>query len=339
LLYTSNTSGVVDDLKAYPDSDTLPQDPAYAHLTMWDRDLLGYAVSAHNATGTDAWSLVDPYDPCNGPFTMTAPSTYHRGPHGFDSAPPPGCTGGLFFQQRVDSITDGTEVFQGARVYSPSTATWLMPDPAMGTPMDPLTQLPYAYDNINPAMFTDPTGMDGIRWMAQVPVVSSLSCDSIMPQWACALELETEALFFLFSPPPLPPSNTWLNWDGTRTGPKGAKCTKYNATSPYGVGEQINAFDPRTTIVNINVRVTRGPSPSWATEPPASIATGWYYKTSGAGFYYQGAQPTAPWSISIWRISIPIGGGQQAPEPLPPGQVPHIDPGAALPGQGIFPCF
>jgi RHS repeat-associated protein len=161
LLYTSNTSGVVDDLKAYPDSDTLPQDPAYAHLTMWDRDLLGYAVSAHNATGTDAWSLVDPYDPCNGPFTMTAPSTYYRGPQSFDSRTPPGCTAGLFFQQRVDSITDGEEVFQGARVYSPSTATWLMPDPAMGNAMDPLTQLPYAYDNNNPAMFTDPTGMAG----------------------------------------------------------------------------------------------------------------------------------------------------------------------------------
>jgi hypothetical protein len=31
----------------------------------------------------------------------------------------------------------------------------------MGTATDPLTQLPYAYDNNNPAVYTDPTGMVG----------------------------------------------------------------------------------------------------------------------------------------------------------------------------------
>jgi RHS repeat-associated protein len=163
LLDTSNATGSVDDLKAYPDSDTVPQDGSYTGLTMWDRDLLGYAVAAHNATGNAPWVVVDPYTPCTNPAgPYYGGSANYKGPSSFGT-PPPGCSigGNLFFQQRVDSLTDGLEVFQGARVYSPSTATWLMPDPAMGNAMDPLTQLPYAYDNNNPAMFTDPTGMAG----------------------------------------------------------------------------------------------------------------------------------------------------------------------------------
>jgi hypothetical protein len=94
LLYTSNGNGAVDDLKAYPDSDTVPQDSRYRGLTMWDRDLLGYGVSAHNATGKDAWALLDPYDACTAPLTMTAPGANYKGPRTFG---PSGLFSGKYF--------------------------------------------------------------------------------------------------------------------------------------------------------------------------------------------------------------------------------------------------
>jgi len=59
VLFTSNSSGQVDDVKLQHTADINPQ--SSNQMIVWDRDFSGIAVTSHNSTGFAGWSPPDPY--------------------------------------------------------------------------------------------------------------------------------------------------------------------------------------------------------------------------------------------------------------------------------------
>jgi YD repeat-containing protein len=69
------------------------------------------------------------------------------------------CTGGQPFP---DGISDGYNIFQGARNYDPAIGTWSTPDAYQGVFGDPMSQHAYMWNRNNSFLYQDPSGYAAI---------------------------------------------------------------------------------------------------------------------------------------------------------------------------------
>ena len=163
LLFASNASGQVDDVKVGMLADYTPLDANYRGLTVWDRELSGLWVGEHNTSGAGSGGDPDAYrrgTQCMAPGATSSGS--YSGTTGFVG--PKGFTGinvgqgGYMCSPAQDGYSDGYNVFQGVRAYDPQLQTWTTPDAYAGDVRDPASQKPYMYNKNNPFEYGDPTG-------------------------------------------------------------------------------------------------------------------------------------------------------------------------------------
>ena len=168
LLFTTNNSGQVDDLKIGALAEIVPRSSVYSGLTVLDRDLNGRLLAAHNSTGYGSWESVsifanwpaktgdagtcDNPDGKPAPFGMPgqieAPTSQN-----YKVAAPP-----VAYEPMTDAVSDGHSGFHGAREISGETGTWSTPDAFDGIIGDPISQRSYLYDRNNPVSYADPSG-------------------------------------------------------------------------------------------------------------------------------------------------------------------------------------
>lgn len=169
LMFTTDASGNVDDIKIGTLADYVPSAATSSRLTVWDRDLSGYIASAHNGTGKGTWEdqAVEP-SVCT---SQTNPQRLYVGAQATQGfAMPTGLakilTGnglgsfptGLFVANRPDGISNQFSTIQGARAYDPGKNDWMTPDALASATMNPALQRAYMYDANNPVSYSDPTG-------------------------------------------------------------------------------------------------------------------------------------------------------------------------------------
>ena len=151
LLYTSNASGTVDNVKAGKLADI---NPSTLKMIVLDRDLSGVVVSTHNNEGFSGWNPPDAYGQrcLAGPPSSSSAyaSAYVNTPFA------------KIWESAIDGITDGNNVVQGLRAYDPKTGQWVTPDGFSGISATPLTQKPYVWNGNNSMSFADPSGNDTI---------------------------------------------------------------------------------------------------------------------------------------------------------------------------------
>jgi YD repeat-containing protein len=161
LLFTTNASGQMDDLKIENAADYTPLDPTYSGLTLWDRDTSGTTFASHNSVGASAPLFEDPHQVQSCFFTQTAPTTFNwittTNSGNLTSA-----QAGLLSQIRADGFFDGFSQIQGGRTYNDASSSWTTPDAYAGEVNDPASQKAYMWNRNNPVTFSDPTGFDAI---------------------------------------------------------------------------------------------------------------------------------------------------------------------------------
>jgi YD repeat-containing protein len=138
LLFTTNGSGTVDDVKVGSLADYFPG----SGLTVWDRDVNGREVGYHTSAGTSQ--------------LLAPPLPNQRYATGNVSTQVP------FVSEAWQTLkADGTLAFSGDRVYDGDARQWFTRDHSPGSLDDPLTLKPYIYAHNNSEMGADPTGDDG----------------------------------------------------------------------------------------------------------------------------------------------------------------------------------
>jgi len=178
LLFSSNQSGQVDDIKVGMLADYTPLDANYRGLTVWDRELSGLWVGEHNTSGAGSGGDPDAYrrgTQCMAPGATSSGgylgTTGFVGPKGFTGLNVG--QGGYMCSPAQDGYSDGYNVFQGVRAYDPQLQTWTTPDAYAGDVHDPASQKPYMYNRNNPLIYSDPSGfcvenqdacMGGVDW-------------------------------------------------------------------------------------------------------------------------------------------------------------------------------
>jgi YD repeat-containing protein len=164
LLFSTTSSGQLNDLKFEDIGDIQPLDSQYAGLTLWDRSLAGNYVLAHNATGYGYWVETLYAYPGSLSIVLSSPTAGYKAPAAVPTASTAYCNAvptystSLEFYYRSDGISDGCSVIQGVREYSTTTATWTTPDAYAGEINDPLSQKPYMWNRNNPVTYSDPSG-------------------------------------------------------------------------------------------------------------------------------------------------------------------------------------
>jgi YD repeat-containing protein len=177
VLFSTNPSNVVDDIKLGADGDIMPLDPQYTGLTSYDRDITGNVAFCHNATGANGTASADPYHssstrtnrynswttttnvvPCRGSGMQAALLGVWWG-HPGSAMPTQGIgTGQVIAMPSPDGIADDFNIINGVRAYDPQLGTWETPDAYSGEIMDPMTMSSYAYADNNSANLKDFSG-------------------------------------------------------------------------------------------------------------------------------------------------------------------------------------
>jgi len=169
LIFTTNSSGRVDDIKIGASADITPLDPSFTGLTFWDRGPDGSVMYCHNNTGVGGGGLVDPYAnavPCvTGAITSTSGYTYYI-PSSilWTSIAATGAIGigqgGVLGMPRSDGLNDGVNIIQGVRTYDGNSGQWTTPDVYPAMPGNPWSGKKYLWNNGNPFSNSDPSGFD-----------------------------------------------------------------------------------------------------------------------------------------------------------------------------------
>ncbi|MHB8432954.1 MAG: DUF6531 domain-containing protein [Candidatus Tyrphobacter sp.] len=173
LLFTTNSSGQLDDIKVGAQGDVLPLDPGYKGLTFYDRDSAGGVMGCHNASGATFAGLSNSYtfnmrfgaierSPCNAASNMPTSINWWGAPKALGPASNPIGNGGVLGMPRTDGLTDGTDTIQGVRTYDSNAGTWTTPDAYAGNVDDPVSQKSYMWNGSNPEAYSDPTGYNPI---------------------------------------------------------------------------------------------------------------------------------------------------------------------------------
>src|SRR5579884_570548 len=123
VLFTTNSSGAVDDIKLEGQADIIISGGA-SSVSFDNRDFTG-------AEGT-------PPSPSRQMCNVSS-SAY-------------------IFSPGLDSISDGYNIFQGIRNYDPVIGTWSTPDAYQGDVSDPMSQHPYMWNRNNAFLYEDPSG-------------------------------------------------------------------------------------------------------------------------------------------------------------------------------------
>ncbi len=166
LVFQTNASGQVDDIKIGANGDITPLDPSFTGLTFWDRGPGGAVTFCHNSGGTSYVGYISPTATiglilCGGSYLQSNGSTFSfAGPSSFvwSSAPfsaGPGAhdrrpsyqvgvgQGALLGMFRTDGMTDGLNTLQGTRTMDSNAGTWTTPDAYAGNVDDPGSQKSY----------------------------------------------------------------------------------------------------------------------------------------------------------------------------------------------------
>lgn len=181
LLFTTTSSGQLDDIKIGAEGDILPLDH-YNGLTFYDRDPGGGAMGCHNAIGATYIGASEVYthtqtgkdaqvtyaiSPCDtdtrfakvtGTPSMPATIMWWSAPDADVGFPADIGLGGVLGMPRTDGYADGTDVIQGTRTYDSNADTWTTPDAYAGNVDNPASQKSYMWNGNNPEAYSDPTG-------------------------------------------------------------------------------------------------------------------------------------------------------------------------------------
>jgi YD repeat-containing protein len=181
LVFQTNASGQVDDIKIGTSGDITPLDPSFTGLTFWDRGPGGAVAFCHNSGGTSIVASISPTASvglltCGGSYLQANGSTFtFPGPTSFiwSSAPfsaGPGAKGrrpsyqvgvgqgNLLGMYRADGMTDGLNTLQGVRTMDSNAGTWTTPDAYAGDVDDPGSQKSYMWNSNNAVSYSDPSG-------------------------------------------------------------------------------------------------------------------------------------------------------------------------------------
>ena len=174
LVFETNSSGAVDDIKIGTNGDITPSDPSFTGLTFWDRGPANAVTGAtiafcHNVNGTSlaTQSIASNQDTCAvGPSTLVFSSAPHRA-HATGQDPATDYTVGIgqglvLGMGRADGLTDGLNTIQGVRVMDTTAGTWTTPDAYAGDVGDPGSQKSYMWNNNNAVTYSDPTGFSAV---------------------------------------------------------------------------------------------------------------------------------------------------------------------------------
>jgi YD repeat-containing protein len=179
LIFMTNPSGQVDDIKVGASGDITPLDPNYTGVTFYDRGPDGSVMGCHNATGASESLTLAPYPgppqcpggtypDLAGGHTMSIPSSILWDPQvgwgGFQNT-------SLYVQigvgqgkipgmPRTDGIVDGFNTIQGARMYDATDNQWTTPDAFSGKMGAPASQKGYLWNGANPVANQDPSGFN-----------------------------------------------------------------------------------------------------------------------------------------------------------------------------------
>jgi YD repeat-containing protein len=155
LLFTSNSSGTIDDIKIGTIAEYVPGAPN--GVTVLDRDQSGLVVSTHNNAGVGAWTPGSPYrQNCSGNATPTVQQTLAADQQAGE---------GPISEPATDGIFDGFNVIQGVRAMNNATGQWTTPDAYTGDIRDPMSERAYLWNRNNPVTYRDPTGYCAECWI------------------------------------------------------------------------------------------------------------------------------------------------------------------------------
>jgi YD repeat-containing protein len=176
LVFQTNPSGHVDDIKIGTSGDITPLDPSFTGLTFWDRGPANPTTGVtmylcHNINGTSVVGTATNTG-CGGSWLQSNGNTYKMaGPTsflftsaefgGYKSVPKYQIgigQGALLGLARDDGMTDGLNTLQGVRNVDVNAGTWTTPDAYPGNVDDPVSQKSYLLDNGNPISNRDPSG-------------------------------------------------------------------------------------------------------------------------------------------------------------------------------------
>ena len=230
LIFASNASGKVNDIKIGTEGDITPLDTSFSGLTFFDRGPDGSVMYCHNYTGVTGNGAVDSYSivtPCVGGtiqsvsgYTFYMPSSFlwqsnpdvtKKGVAGFPSWTYRALgigQGMLLGMLRTDGVTDGINTIQGVRIYDGNSGQWTSPDAFAGSTDDPRSQKAYLWNGGNPFANSDPSGFvtgyshDPLTGLLDADPLSGMPTNNGLPTLDDLLSLNPSPSAFRQGPPP-----------------------------------------------------------------------------------------------------------------------------------------